>query len=94
MAEEMSPLERACRAAHAEHNDDLVSRREAADPTWGGWLAWTDVVRAVLLAAREPTEFMEMNAVYNVSDTAQDSPRYEPADVWRNMIDALLVEKP
>jgi hypothetical protein len=91
----MTPLERACRAAHGEHNDDPAERAKSSDPAWDGWKSWIPVVRAVLQAIREPSDEM-VEAAYRregVGPDAVDVPySLTPDDMWPAMIDAALEE--
>lgn len=80
----MTPIERACRAAHDEHNDTAAAQLVAADPDWDGWKSWIPVIRSVLTAIREPSEEM--------IQAAADCESSIVADVYTAMIDAALAD--
>lgn len=84
----MNPLERACRAAHDEHNGDANARALAADPAWDGWKSWIPVARAVLTAIREPSGAM-IKAVSEGGFWFDDRVERD----WQTMIDAALAEE-
>lgn len=97
----MTPLERACRAAHDEHNDDRGARLQALDPNWDGWKSWVPVISAALRAMREPSEGM-IDAGLAVAWPGPDAQPYYPdaftsmddqySRAWQAMIDAALKE--
>lgn len=92
----MSPIERACRAAHAEHNTGFEPRVQADDPLWDGWKSWLPVVIAVLQVMREPSERMVDAAYEQPINTGRGydvraNPR-EAGEIWQAMIDAALEE--
>lgn len=82
----MTPIERAARAAHVEHNDNQIAITQAGDPTWDGWKSWLPVIRAVSAAIREPSEAMKKAGLAACGGDGSVLDGYEA------MIDAMLEE--
>lgn len=96
----MKPLERACRSAHAEHNDSPSARKEAKDPAWDGWKSWLPVVTAALIVLREPSDRMILAAAQcegALEATYPDSDGYfaegGEQKIWKAMFDAMMAER-
>lgn len=96
----MTTIERACIAIieNLREQGDLMPH--CGDPEWAqvdGAFRIEPVVRAVLLAIREPSEVMEEAALGDDLDIhwgyLGDGRPGGPKDVWQVMIDAALAEK-
>jgi len=90
----MTPLERACRAAHDMHHDGEASV-QAADPFWDGWKAWVPVVEAVLDAIRDPGDAVTAGGrrvLAGRGDQAGGADGDSVAATWRAMIDAISAD--
>lgn len=93
----MKPLERACRAAHAEHNGTRAARAEAADLEWDGWKSWLPVVTAALIVMRDPSDAM-IEASWTKGreelwfDTDESAAHYV-SEEWKRMLGALMLDR-
>ncbi|UNU43798.1 hypothetical protein EAO27_14505 [Sphingopyxis sp. YF1] len=90
----MTPLERACRAAHDMHHDGEASV-QAADPFWDGWKAWVPVVEGMLEAIRDPGD--AATDAGHRAIAAQGGGTGGPdgdsvAAAWRAIIDAIVAD--
>lgn len=86
----MTPIERACRTAYAEHNDTAEARQQADNPDWDGWKGWLPVILPVLEVFSDPSDLSGLALRKMPGEYRAGS--HSGREIYRAMFKAMMEE--